>query len=126
MFRPARKFYFGTERKLLNKFLNSILYRNMKNRDYDNCVYEEYNNTEEELDIEDFRKKIRKEAIKELLDNSRNYRGRKDKVHLKLRTSDLCNLFNIKKRTLYNWIKTNQLDPTNINCIIQLYNKLNS
>ena len=85
--------------------------------------FEEERSDYENFDPDDYTKKIKKEAVSKLLDSSRNTRGRSDHIYLKLTTTDLCNLFGISKRTLYNWIKTNQLDPTNIRSIINLYNK---
>mgnify|MGYP001607790826 FL=1 len=93
---------------------------------YNNSEYvvEEFEEDQyKDFDLDDYTKKIKEQTIKKLLDGSRNYKGRSDKIYLKLTTTDLCSLFSISKRTLYNWIKTNQLNPTNIRSIIEQFNK---
>ena len=54
------------------------------------------------------------------------YRGGKpNEVFLEIGNKELCSLFKISRTTLWRWIKSKKLDPTNIESIIQLYNRLN-
>ena len=51
--------------------------------------------------------------------------GRSEKIHIKLRTSDLCSLFNCSRDTLYRWIRLERLDATDIRDVIDKFNNPN-
>ena len=98
----------------------------MKQNDFGYIIEEEYDQINEEyMDIDDFKKKIQKETKEQVLSKIRNKNGSGDKIYLKLTSGRLAKLFNINKRTLFNWIKTNRFDPTDLISVIKLYNQLN-
>ena len=75
----------------------------MDNEDYES---EEY---DEELEKKKHWEKIR-------------YRGGRPKiVYLKVRSEELCGLFNINKRTLSRWIDSGKLDPNDLKSICEKY-----
>lgn len=94
----------------------------MKNREFDSYVYEDFEDSQDPIDLDDFKKQIIKDTEKKMLDRSRNYRGRSDTVWLKITTSILADLFNVNKRTVLRWKKLNKFNPRDIRSIIKLYN----
>jgi predicted site-specific integrase-resolvase len=47
---------------------------------------------------------------------------RGERIYNKVRTSDLCRLFNCSTQTLMRWIRQGRLDPTKLEDIIEKYN----
>ena len=96
----------------------------MKNKEFAEYIYEDFDHSQDPIDLEDYRKQVIKETEKKILDRSRNYRGRSDTVYMKITTGCLSDLFQVNKRTILRWIKKKRFDPSNIRSIIEYYNQL--